>query len=276
MINPTPLRWLVLALIFTVALVGGWFILTTPGLKPVVISVYEPAIIHPSEVTHDLGNILTDSQAVHTFQLYNVGGKKLQIDKVDTSCGCTVVDISKKSIPPGGFTSLKVTLDTSIKLGRVKKTISVFSNDPNQPVLKLYLKGNVLPNMKGHEKIAVKDPLVLFKGQCATCHVMRGKGKTGKALFQADCAMCHGMNGEGAVAMPVIHANYEDPKQQARVRKIIAEGSPRTPEMPPFAQSHGGPLTESEIDSLVTFLKFQSTLAKQGLLEKANEEEEEE
>jgi mono/diheme cytochrome c family protein len=259
-------------LLLALLMVGGVFLAgwmaTEPGLKPVVISVYEPPIIRPDETTHWLGDILTDSKAQHVFHVYNVGGKKLVIDRVEASCGCTVADISKKSIPPGDVAALTVTLDTSIKIGPVKKKITVYSNDPQQPELALYLKANVKPQMKGHEPIAVKDPLVLFKGQCATCHVLKGKGKSGKALFQADCGMCHGLNAQGAVAPTLLTQNYADPAVAAKMRDIIANGAPDNPEMAPFSQAKGGPLNEAEIDSLVNFLTYQADQAKQGLLDK--------
>jgi mono/diheme cytochrome c family protein len=238
-----------------------------PELRPVVISVYEPAMIQPDEVTHDLGEIPTDSHVEHTFYLYNVGGKPLILRKADASCGCTVVKLEKKTLLPGESTALKVNLDTSLKIGRVKKTISVYSNDIKNPKLSLFLVGKVLPNTQGHGKIIVKDPQVLFHGECATCHVLKGKGKTGKALFQADCAMCHGLNAQGSVAPSLLKGDYENIKFKDYIRKIIAEGSPRNPEMAGFSKEKGGPLTEADIDSLVNFLAFQASQSQQGLLD---------
>jgi mono/diheme cytochrome c family protein len=162
---------------------------------------------------------------------------------------------------------LHVTLDTSIKLGKVKKTIEVYSNDAQHAVKTLTITANVISTLKGHPKMTVKDPLVLFKGRCATCHVLRGVGKTGQALFIADCAMCHGQNAQGAVAMSLLGRDYRNPKQVALVRKMIAEGAPNNPEMPPFSKAHGGPLNDAEIDSLVTFLTYQHTRHLQGRLD---------
>jgi mono/diheme cytochrome c family protein len=250
-------RGLLLAVLVAVC-VGLWFVLTTPGLKPVIISVYEPPILHVDQPTHNLGVVPTDSKVQHTFYLYNMGGKPLRIHKVDTSCGCTATQLPKQVLAPGDHVPLNVTLDTSIKLGDVKKTIQVYSNDPQHPVTNLYLVGNVILQMKGHGPIAVKDPLVLFKGECATCHVNQGLGKTGKALFAADCAMCHGMRGQGGVGPSLMTGDYEQAPFRDYIRKIIAEGSPRSPEMPPYHQSKGGPLNDAEIDSLVNYLRFQS------------------
>lgn len=251
----------VLLLLALGALVAGVIIFQTPGLRPVVIFPYEPPTLKANEVSHDLGTIKTDSNVEYTFYIYNIGGKHLRITKVDTSCGCTVADITKKVIPPGDFAMLKTKLDTSIKLGKIKKTITIYSNDGQHPETELYLTGNVVFQMKGHEKMAVKDPLVLFQGECATCHVDKGKGRVGKDLFVADCAMCHGLNGEGVldIAPSLLTRNYKDEATLAHVRDVIANGSKNSPEMPPFGQVKGGPLNEEEVESLVRYLKYQST-----------------
>lgn len=248
-----------------------WYIFNTPGRKPVVISVYEPPIISAEKRIQDIGKVETDSKIPAHFLIYNVGGKHLRINDVQTSCGCTLAQLSKKLIAPGDFARIDVTLDTSIKLGKVRKQITVKSNDPQRPELPLFLVGQVLPKkMASHAQVTLtpQDKLVLFKGDCATCHVQAGKGKTGQALFVADCAMCHGINGQGHLSAgpSLLGRNYDDEATAKRARTIIATGSPNSPQMPPFSQKQGGPLTDDEIDSLVAFLKVQNMKHRLGLL----------
>lgn len=272
--------WISRLLIISILLLAtGWWIghvLTTPGKKPVIISAYSDAAIQAEDRIADVGMVATDSHVDAVFHLYNVGGRHLRIYKVDTSCGCTVADISRRVIAPGDYARLTVNLDTSLKLGKVKKKITLYTNDPEHLEYNLYLIGTVVTGMEGHEPIAVKDPLVLFKGECATCHVEKGRGKTGKELFVADCAMCHGMDAQGRpdIAPSLLTGNPHDPAFVERLRKITSEGSPNTPEMPPFSKDHGGPLSAGEIESLVNFLKFQTALKDQGLLEAEPEDEE--
>lgn len=108
----------------------------------------------------------------------------------------------------------------------------------------------------------------IFTGQCATCHVKKGIGKTGKALFQADCGMCHGMNGRSlsdhpnATAPALIPRDYQNPQTYARLKRVIESGSPVHPSMPGFLDRNGGPLTQSQVDSLIDYL--QSTSAADG------------
>lgn len=261
------LRFLFLVLLPLLVIWGCWMILKTPALRPVVISVYEPAMIQADETIHDMGKIKTDDKASYTFYLYNLGGKRLNIQRVETSCGCTAAEVNPKSLGPGEVAALDVVLNTSLKLGAVKKRITVFSDDPKTPRLNLYLTATVLPQMKGHANIAVKDPLVLFHGECATCHVQKGKGKSGKALFQADCGMCHGLNAEGGVAPGLLKVSFEDKDVAAHARRVIAQGALHNPEMPPFSKAKGGPLSDADIDSLMTFLAFQAEQSKAGLLD---------
>lgn len=236
-----------------------------------VVSIYKPPIASVEERVQDIGQVQTDSKVKTGFLIYNIGGKHLRISGVDTSCGCTVADVSKKVIAPGDFTRIRVELDTSIKLGKIRKKVVVHSNDPKRPDLALFIVGEVLAKpMEGHAQITLqpKDKLVLFKGNCATCHVDAGKGKSGKALFLADCAMCHGVNATGnhTAGPTLLGGDYEDEAYRQRMRNVIANGSPHSPQMPPFAKKQGGPLNDDEIDSLVGFLKFQTMQQKMGLL----------
>ncbi len=274
----SPIRRLLLLVLLVLACVAGWYLFTTPGRKPVVISVYEPPIIYAEKRVEDIGKVQTDTKVPAQFLLYNIGGKYLRIADVETSCGCTVAKISKKLVAPGDFTRLDIELDTSIKIGKVNKQVTVKSNDPKRPDLHLFLVGEVLPKpVQGHAAMTMKasDPLVLFKGECATCHVQAGKGKTGKALFLADCAMCHGSNAQGnkSSGVNLLNADYENEATVKRLRKVIAEGSPHSPQMPPFSKAKGGPLSDDEIDSLMSFLKFQASKKKMGLMDEPDQAE---
>lgn len=269
-------RRVVMLVLLVLACLAGWYIFNTPGQRPVVISVYEPPMISAEQRIKNIGKVETDTKVPAFFLIYNVGGRLLRIKDVETSCGCTVANMSKTVIAPGDFARIDVELDTSIKLGQIRKQLTVKSNDPKRPSLPLFLVGEVMPKkMEGHAQItlAPEDKLVLFKGECATCHVQAGKGKTGKALFQADCAMCHGMNGQGNhnAGPTLLGGNYEDEAYVAGVRKIIAEGSPNTPQMPPFSKKFGGPLTDDEIDSLVSFLQVQNMKQQMGLLDEPDQ-----
>lgn len=274
---PPNRRRIVLLFFALIASVLAVYLLTTPGKKPVVVSVYEPPIISVENRVVDIGKVESGSQPKAHFILYNIGGQTLRVKEVSPSCGCTVAQLSKKTIAPGDFTQIDTVLDTRLKQGKIRKQITVYSNAPQRPELALFLTGEVLAaEMAGHKPITLKpqERLILFQGKCASCHVQQGVGKTGKALFLADCAMCHGANAQGnhSAGPSLLQADYENAQTIAAIRTVIAEGSKRSPQMPPFSKKLGGPLTDDEIDSLVGFLKFQSKQAKLGLLKQSDVE----
>jgi mono/diheme cytochrome c family protein len=272
-------RLFFLLILVVLAVMAGVYILTTPGLKPVVISAYTPPRLVAEVRVQDVGRVETDGRVQTSFILYNKGGQTLRISDVVTSCGCTVAQLTHKVVAPGDFTRLDVVMDTSLKLGAVRKKIEVRSNDPQRPDLTLFLTGEVIPGQMAaaHAPITLKaqDPLALFKGECASCHVNQGKGQTGQALFVADCAMCHGLNGQGhgSAGPSLLNRDYTNAAVVRQMRNIIANGSRWSHQMPPFSKVKGGPLEPDEIDSLVTFLKFQARKNKLGLLDKDTVEE---
>ena len=240
--HPVALLALGLAAIGLVAV--GWHIF--PTHRPALVNAYAPAqlsFLNGNPV--DIGTVLMDSKTDHAILLHNSGGEPLIIRAVEPSCGCTVATPDEKIIQPGKSTELVVTLDASLKLGAITKTIDIVTNDATSPRSTLTLT-------------AMKDPLVLFKEDCASCHVERGEGKLGEELFLADCGMCHGMDARGGVAPSLLSLQYDTPEQRQWVRDVIAYGAKQTPSMPPFSKAKGGPLNDVQLDSLVSYLAYQS------------------
>jgi mono/diheme cytochrome c family protein len=95
------------------------------------------------------------------------------------------------------------------------------------------------------------DRQAIFKGDCVKCHVDKGVGKMGAELYAADCGICH--DAEHRAAMVPDLKVPRSPRDLAFWQKWIMEGKPGTM-MPAFAQAHGGPLTQEQIDSLTLYL----------------------
>jgi cytochrome c553 len=237
------------------------YVMMTPGLRPTVISVYEGPLLQVENRVIDLGTVTTDQKARTEFLIYNQGGKHLRLFRVEPSCGCTVPSISQQVVAPGDFARISVVLDTSLKLGKIRKKLTLYSNDAKRPQLPLFLIGKAEPGkMAGHAPIAMvsRDRLALFKGNCASCHVQQGVGKTGQALFVADCAMCHGLNAQGNLPSgpSLLKGSGDDEHEMDRLTHVIAQGSAHNTQMPPFSSQNGGPLNQAQIDSLIVFLKI--------------------
>jgi hypothetical protein len=89
---------------------------------------------------HDFGKVKEGKVVEHVFSFQNEGNRTLEIKDIKTSCGCTAALVSKKKIEPGQNGTLRVELDTKDRMGRMSRTISVRSNDPDSPdkVLTIY------------------------------------------------------------------------------------------------------------------------------------------
>lgn len=69
-------------------------------------------------------------------------------------------------------------------------------------------------------------------------------------LYKQNCSGCHGADGEGGAAIALRNPVYLAIADDATIRSTTAKGVHRT-QMPPFAQSDGGMLTDKQIDALV-------------------------
>lgn len=93
--------------------------------------------------TFDFGVVFQGEQVPHVFVFSNGGDEPLVIDRVRSSCGCTAALISEKNLPPGGSGEVQVSFDSTRFRGHVTKTVYLYSNDPVQPVMQLFIKGSV-------------------------------------------------------------------------------------------------------------------------------------
>ena len=104
----------------------------------------------------DFGEVMDKERVDHTFVLKNAGGAELVINKVTTSCGCTTASLAKKNLAPGESVDVAAKFSLKGRSGHQKKTISVHSNDPVSPLLRLQLCAHV------RRSIEVSPPAVGF------------------------------------------------------------------------------------------------------------------
>lgn len=93
--------------------------------------------------TYNFGRIAEGSKTEHTFRFQNSGDEPLVISKVRSSCGCTAALLSADRLAPGEWGELKTTFNSKGFQGQVNKTVSVYSNDPQQPTTRFRLQGEV-------------------------------------------------------------------------------------------------------------------------------------
>ena len=102
-----------------------------------------PRIVFDSS-THNFGKVPQKSIVKHIFSFRNTGDGTLEIEKVQTTCGCTSTVLSKKRIPVGKRGKIEVALNTSSYDGKISRSVYVFSNDTSREYVRLVVSANVV------------------------------------------------------------------------------------------------------------------------------------
>ncbi len=90
-----------------------------------------------------LGRIGDSAPVTSSFLITNIGKKNLIIRKTKPSCPCVTAEADKNLLKPGESTNIKVIFDPKGKEGLNIKTVTVFSNDPSNPVQMLTIKADI-------------------------------------------------------------------------------------------------------------------------------------
>ena len=144
------------------------------------------------------------------------------------------------------------------KAGTLFKSVNVTTDKGNK---NLMLRINILPPPPMPEMTEAQraagiaaakiDRQVIFKGDCASCHLKKVEGKYGQQLFAAICAICHEAKNRASM-VPDLH-NLQVPTSEEFWRACITVGKEGSL-MPAFATSKGGPLNDLQIASLAAYL----------------------
>jgi len=202
-------------------------------------------VFEPNHV--DIGSVKEGEKAVGFLRVRNAGDMMANIVSVQTSCGCSVATPEQSLLMPGGFTRIKIVVDTFAKQGKAKKWVLLTDDAGHRS--KGWVTLHVEPNP--HLDASARG---IFKGKCATCHFKPATGKVkGSDIYQAVCSMCHGHGREGASG-PSLRYHHD----RNALLQVIAEGV-GSQHMPGFAISRGGPLTDKQVIALAQWL---STLDK--------------
>jgi Protein of unknown function (DUF1573) len=118
----------------TKALLGAFFL---------CISTVAQAQLTWEKTELELNPAIGADSAVATFKYENKGAKPINIKAVRTSCGCTTAALQKNDVAPGEKGEIVATLKIGDRTGLQKKTVTVETDDPQQPQTVLTLKANI-------------------------------------------------------------------------------------------------------------------------------------
>ncbi|MGE3424833.1 MAG: DUF1573 domain-containing protein [Dehalococcoidia bacterium] len=107
-------------------------------------------------VEGDMGAVAQGMQPSFIFELTNSGSSALSIFAVRSSCGCTAVSFPK-IIEPGAAGAIELRLNTSGMSGRVRKSVTVESNDERLPNRELWVVASVVPPVLTRPRIVTID-----------------------------------------------------------------------------------------------------------------------
>ena len=79
-----------------------------------------------------------------------------------------------------------------------------------------------------------------------------GDPNRGAILYDNNCALCHGPNGEGRVGANLAK-DWSSIRPDLRVKTVIENGVEGSM-MPPWSQTHGGPLSDEDINDIVAYI----------------------
>ena len=172
------------------------------------------------------GTIEEGKELTGSLRVKNIGDGELKILGVKPSCGCTTIKIPKRKLKAGESTIIPFVVDTRGKIGKVEKTIKIYSTSPGPAHVEPIAFHSIPKRKRGASNLDF-----ILEPPCASCHIDPAVGKQGKELYNSICKMCHleGLN----------------TKSKSILIKIISDGIPAMG-MPPYKDF----LDESQIQSL--------------------------
>ncbi|MEJ1238167.1 DUF1573 domain-containing protein [Chryseolinea sp. T2] len=87
----------------------------------------------------DIGRIRPNQTAVQEVSMSNTGKKELDIRALQGNCSCITASSPKNTLKPGESTMLKIEFSPGDRKGNSTKAITLYSNDPLNPVQRVTL-----------------------------------------------------------------------------------------------------------------------------------------
>ena len=161
-----------------------------------------PTIAFDSRV-HDFGPVNEGTVLKHVFTVKNTGTSTLVLSNVSTSCGCTAATLGKSEIPAGGSGPIEVTFDTQGFPGAGNKTITVSSNDQQNPTSTLEITYNI------ERLLALERVFLRLETERGTDRVER-VWLTGKLVEQAKPRVTKVEGGDKQVLVKTVEARLDE------------------------------------------------------------------
>ncbi len=111
--------------------------------QPVTAAGDEVPHLTLSKLTHDFKVMEQGTMERVDIRLTNTGHAPLLIEKLEANCDCLKYEINQKELSTGESALLTVTFNAKARMGYERKTLALFTNDPDQPTRVITFKAHV-------------------------------------------------------------------------------------------------------------------------------------
>lgn len=123
---------------------------TTKG--PLQVEVKPPKkktkpVIKVEKSVHNFGKVGPNKKYSCKFKFKNIGNDTLKITRIQSTCGCTVPQLKKKTYAPGESGTVNVSFRTPTREGTTSKRLYILSNDKKKAKFGLTVKATVELNI---------------------------------------------------------------------------------------------------------------------------------
>ena len=138
-------RWILLALAFAA--------IPLAGAQPPAAAraAGQPQMSGPlvcDAPVYDFGERDNFTRVTHWFQLRNTGSEPLDINRVLTTCGCTVANLKQRTLAPGESVPLEVEVSFEGRTGAFEKHLFVLYGGKAQNRVQLTMKGMAVEHLR--------------------------------------------------------------------------------------------------------------------------------
>jgi hypothetical protein len=178
--------------------------------------IAQPKIQIEADRVFSLDTLMEGAVAERNIVIRNAGTSVLKIDKVDVSCGCTGTMVSNSELKPGETGELKITFNSKNFNGKVHKTVTVNSNDPENPKARIEFSAVVI------QELAVSENRFVFKDAVV------GEKRTSKVTLTNNSGSNLELKGY-ETSLPGLTINYPHSISPGQSVEVVAEFIPKEP-----------------------------------------------
>jgi Protein of unknown function (DUF1573) len=128
--------------------------------------------VQVDEPHYQFGTMERGRTKSHRFEVKNVGKAPLRLQVGQTSCKCTLGEVTGDAIPPGGSTHVQLEWSAKADSGPFRQTAIILTNDPLTSKVELTIEGEVVEATGVQPTDFVFDKVAAGESKSAEVYVM--------------------------------------------------------------------------------------------------------